>query len=109
MRGRRVGADSRRLDLVLTSVRLRPEGGRLMLARGYERHGVVWSDLKLFGRDELLERLRRGARVAVGETAKLPGDFATRGRVRVHGQGPAARLGLNGAGDGAEDLDLPLF
>ena len=109
MPGRRVGPESRRLDLVLTAMRLQPQDGQLQLARGYERRGVVWSDVRLFERGELLERLRGGARVAVGRVRALPGDFETRGRVQLRGKGPEARLALEGANGSTEALDLPRF
>lgn len=55
-----------KFDGVIEAVRYTP-GGEIAVARAYERRGVVWSDHVLLGRQELVERLKKGKRFVVGE------------------------------------------
>jgi hypothetical protein len=109
MRGHRVSRDIKKLDVVITAVRFQANGKRLALARGYERHGAVWSDLKLYERKDLIELLKAKRRVSTGRRKQLPGDFEALATVRlahlngkqvvIAGETKAAR----------DDLGLPVF
>lgn len=55
-----------KIDGVIEAVQYTPRG-ELSVVRAFERHGVVWSDLVLLQREELLERLVQGKRFAVGK------------------------------------------
>jgi hypothetical protein len=57
---------SRKMDGIIEAVRYLPDG-KIDLVRAYERHGIVWSDRILLGRQDLSERLKRGKRFVVGE------------------------------------------
>jgi hypothetical protein len=57
---------SRKVDGIIEAVRYSPDG-KIAVVRAYERHGVVWSDRILLGRQDLSERLKRGKRFVVGE------------------------------------------
>jgi hypothetical protein len=57
---------SMKVDGIIEAVRYTP-GGKISVVRAYERHGVVWSDRILLGRQELSERLGQGKRFVIGE------------------------------------------
>ncbi len=95
---------------MLVSVRYRAEGRTLEYARGYARQGGVWSDLRLFAREQLLQMIRSGSRVATGRVAPLEGDFVVTGRVKLTaGQGTEELLAVDGARSDRDNLELPLF
>jgi hypothetical protein len=95
---------------VLVSVRYRGEGRTLEYARGYARQGAVWGDLRLYTREQLLQMIRAGSRVATGRVAPLEGDFIVTGRVRLTaGQGTDEVLAVDGARSDRDKLGLPLF
>jgi hypothetical protein len=93
--------------MVIVSVRYDPEGRRIDIARAYERRWKVWSDLKLYDRQTLIERLKGGDRIATGRDAQLAGDFEVLTPVRLSESGEF--LTANGAEPGRDDLALPLF
>ena len=95
---------------MLVSVRYRGEGRTLEYARGYARQGAVWSDLRLFTREQLLQLIESGSRVATGQVADLEGDFVVTGRVKLAtNQANGALLVVNGARSDQDNLGLPLF
>jgi hypothetical protein len=65
---------SKKVDGVIEAVRYTP-GGIITFVRAYERHGVVWSDHILLGRQELSEQLKRGKRFVVGERKNYLGSM----------------------------------
>lgn len=73
---------SRKVDGIIEAVRYTP-GGKIEIVRAYERHGVVWSDHVLLGRQELSERLRQGKRFVVGERRIFLGSMFETG-IAVH-------------------------
>jgi len=74
-----------KLDGVIEAVRYTP-GGKIVVVRAYERHGVVWSDYVLLERKELSERLKQGKRFVVGERKIYLGSvFVTGTAVRQTG------------------------
>ncbi|MEW6566825.1 MAG: hypothetical protein AB1449_01390 [Chloroflexota bacterium] len=109
MPGVRLSPQSKRLDVVIEAVRCAADGSRLQLARGYERRGHVWSDLVLFSREELIERLRRGARIVVGRPRDLPGDFEVVAQVRLLRNSGTEVLGAQGERGSGDSLPAPLF
>ena len=73
---------SRKVDGIIEAVRYTP-GGKIAVVRVYERHGVVWSDRILIGRQELSEQLSHGKRFVVGERKTYLGSmFDTGSTVR---------------------------
>ena len=95
---------------MLVSVRYQANGRTLEYARGYSRQGAVWSDLRLFTREQLLQLIESGSRVATGQVADLEGDFVVTGRVKlVTNQANGALLVVNGARSDQDNLGLPLF
>jgi hypothetical protein len=54
-----------KFDGVIEAVRYSTDGN-LSVARGYERHGAVWSDRIIFPRQELVDRLKQGRRFVTG-------------------------------------------
>ena len=69
---------SRKVDGIIEAVRYTP-GGKIAVVRVYERHGVVWSDHILIGRQELSERLRDGKRFVIGERKTYLGSMFNTG------------------------------
>jgi hypothetical protein len=73
---------SRKVDGIIEAVRYLPDG-KIDLVRAYERHGVVWSDHILLGRQDLSERLKRGKHFVIGERKIYLGSMFETG-VDVH-------------------------
>ncbi|MGH2621545.1 MAG: hypothetical protein ACRDHG_13410 [Anaerolineales bacterium] len=95
---------------MLVSVRYRAAGRTLEYARGYSRQGTVWSDLRLFTREQVLQLIEAGSRVATGRVAPLEGDFVVTGRVKlVADQASGALLAVDRVRSDQDNLGLPLF
>jgi hypothetical protein len=69
---------SKKVDGIIEAVRYTP-GGKIAVVRVYERHGVVWSDHILIGRQELSERLKDGKRFVIGERKTYLGSMFNTG------------------------------
>jgi hypothetical protein len=65
---------SKKVDGIIEAVRYTP-GGKIDVVRVYERHGVVWSDRILIGRQELSERLKHGQHIVIGERKTYLGSM----------------------------------
>ena len=73
----------KKIDGVIEAVRYSPDGN-ILLARLYERRGVVWSDHVLMGRKDLVERLHDGKRFVTGERKPTLGSvFETGPKVQL--------------------------
>jgi hypothetical protein len=83
VRGIKISIAKTQVDLVLVSARYEPGSGKLLFARGYERRGQVWTDIKLFDRKSLVEELKAGRNVMTGESLPLAGDFDVFSPVQV--------------------------
>ncbi|HEX9798108.1 MAG TPA: hypothetical protein VGA52_14085 [Anaerolineales bacterium] len=113
MRGVRAQAPARktRVSLLVTAARYDANSGRLLMAQGYEPFGQVWSDIRLYTRDDLIERLQSGQRLGIAETAELATDFERIDRletVEAEG-GPWLRAGGAGANGARDDLGVARF
>ncbi|HET7012018.1 MAG TPA: hypothetical protein VFI11_14675 [Anaerolineales bacterium] len=108
MIGRRLSSAAKKLDVVVVAARYAPDGN-LALAQVYERRGQVWTDLVLFDREDLVQRLRAGKRVAAGVPAQVPGDFEVRESVRLSGVNGRAVVRAEGATSTTDDLRVPAF
>ena len=108
MRGWQLSPASRKLDLVVVAARYDAEG-RLSLAQGYERRGQVWSDLRLFDRAALIEKLRARRRVAVATPTAVPGDFEVLAPVRLQPHDGTVTLSSGPHANGRDHLAAPLF
>jgi hypothetical protein len=71
-----------KIDGVIEAVRYNSDG-ILIVARTYERHGAVWSDRILLGRNELIEQLKKGKRFVTGARRTYLGSVFETGSV-VH-------------------------
>ncbi len=110
MRGKRVSPDNRKVDVVVVAARYAPQGGVLDRVKAYQRRGLVWGDVTLLGREELVQRLRRGLRVVTGRPKDLPGDFEIIAPVRLASANGTEALVAGGSSPGSgDDLDIPLF
>lgn len=114
LRGQKTSLGRKKIDVVLLSARYQRDGNRIAVARGIERRGAVWSDLKLFDRQQLLNLLHAGRHVAVGRPAQLEGDVELVEEVialDVEGAGPMLRLdgGRPQFSEARDLLDLPRF
>ena len=95
---------------MLVSVRYRADGRALEVARGYSRQGAVWSDLRLFTREQLVQLIESGSRVSTGRAADLEGDYIVTHRVKlVAVEDGAALLAVDGVRGSQDNLGLPLF
>ncbi|MFA9404390.1 MAG: hypothetical protein ACERKX_01115 [Anaerolineales bacterium] len=108
MRGLRVSKAVKKLDIVLVAVRY-DDDHKVLLARGFSRHGSVWGDRQLFGRDAILIGLDDGEKIVTGEPSYLPGDFDVYGTVRAEKTDGSCRLLADGKEGVGDVLGLPLF
>ncbi len=108
MNGQRLSPAAKRLDVVVVAARYAPDG-KLTMAQAYERRGQIWTDLLLLGRAALIELLRAGKRVAVGEPATVPGDFVVRDAVVLSGVGGRAVVRVSQTRSNTDDLGVPTF
>jgi hypothetical protein len=111
LRGQKVVLPARKakLDLLITSARYHPDNGTLMLAKGFEPVGQVWSDILLLGRVELLARLEEGQRIFNGDKEGLVADFEPGEEIHlVEANGKRLLVAGDGSGEG-DDLGVPLF
>jgi hypothetical protein len=100
----------RKADMVIVAARYDTADGRLLRAQAYERRGVVWTDLILVDRADLLARLRLRRRVYAGAVdPDLPGDFSVRGRLRLQEGNGRAVLTLGTSPAGRDELGVPIF
>jgi hypothetical protein len=109
MRGIRVTKESRKIDVVLVAARYTSKGDRVRVAKGYIRRGPIWGDLKLLPRKELVERMKSGERIVVGEHAEVPGSFHTIAKVRLAEESGGEKLVANGKDGKGDELGLPLY
>jgi len=109
MRGIRVTKESRKLDVVLVAAMYTSKQDRVRVAKGYIRRGVIWSDLTLLPRKNLVERLKSGERIVIGEQEQIPGSFHTIARVRLAEGSKGDALVTNGADGKGDELGLPPF
>jgi hypothetical protein len=108
LHGLKVNKESRKLDVVLVAARY-SHTGVLEFAKGYERRGYVWSDVRVFDRETLLQKVKSGARIVTGDPVKIPGNFDLNQVVRVEGQAGDECLIADGSGSGKDDLGLPVL
>src|SRR3989304_7689998 len=106
----KVSRSSRKgVDVVLVAVRYVPGYQRVWLAKGYERRGAIWSDIRLFDRQALLNILRAGTRVASGRPHDVPGDFETFAPIKLRGNHGDANIYASGRPSWGDELGMPLF
>jgi hypothetical protein len=111
MRGQRVvlPAKKAKLDLLITSARYHPETGQLLLAKGFEPVGQVWSDILLFDRAALIERLQSGERVLTGEKEAMVADFDPKVQVKLTETESGNLIVTDGSQSNRDDLKVPIF
>ncbi|MGB2895907.1 MAG: hypothetical protein WBB65_07070 [Anaerolineales bacterium] len=109
MRGIRVTKESRKIDVVIVAERRTAKGDQIQTAKGYVRRGPIWGDLTLLPRKELVERLKYGERIVVGEHAEVPGSFRTLAKVRLAEGSGGEKLVVNGKDGKGDELGLPLY
>jgi len=97
-------------DTVVVAARYGPQAGELLLAQAYERRGVVWTDVILLDRDDLLARVRSRRRIYAGEVRPdIPGAFTVHGRLQMVHDGARTYLTLGKGTARGDDLGVPLF
>ena len=111
MRGQRVvlPAKKAKLDLLITSARYHPETGQLLLAKGFEPVGHVWSDILLFERAALIERLQSGDRVFTGEKEHRVADFDPKVQVKLIDTENGEWIVADGGQPDRDELNVPIF
>ncbi len=111
MRGQRATLPPRKteVDVLITAARYEPETGELRMAQGYEPIGQVWSDIRLYTREDLIERLKAGRHVGFGGNVRLATDFEVRGKVGLHERDGGTILLAEGRSSDTDDLGVPFF
>lgn len=111
MRGQRATLPPRKtkLDVLVTAARYDPESGKLRLAQGYEPMGYVWSDIRLYTREDLMRRLREGQKISYGADVRLATDFQVDGQLELVELDGEERLMAEGRASESDDLGVPLF
>lgn len=70
-------------DIVVQAARY-DDDGQILSVQAYKRVGHVWSDQVLIGRQDLVEQLKSGKRVVIGERISFYGsEFRTTSRVKL--------------------------
>ena len=73
----------KKYDGIIEAVHYNPDG-KIEWVRAYERHGFVFSDRFLLDRDDLVERLKNGEKIFVGQRKTYWGnDFELEQAVRL--------------------------
>jgi hypothetical protein len=96
----------KKLDFLIEAVRYAADG-KIVLVRGYERRGATYSDHVLLDRVELVERLQKKQRVAVGARVEyMASTFDPKAEVRFDS---ARNVVTSTTADSQDKLDAPLF
>jgi uncharacterized radical SAM superfamily Fe-S cluster-containing enzyme len=95
-------------DIVLVAARYEDDG-QLKMAKGCVRHDQIWSDVKLFDRETLVDMLGFDRRVATAKSKDLATDFSLISRVHLKEVDGHMWLVVNGNTASRDDLGLPLF
>lgn len=111
MRGQRATLPPRRteVDVLITAARYDEVTGELKLAQGYEPMGYVWMDINLYSRQELVERLQSGKKLAYGGNVKLATDFQIQGELELVERAGEQLIQAEGSEKKRDDLGVPLF
>ncbi len=111
MRGQRATLPPRKakIDLLITAARYDPESDEVAMVKAHEPKGVVWSDVLLFPREELVRRLRNGERVAFGRHVDLATDFELEGTIRLEERDGREILLAEGKSGDTDQLQVPRF
>lgn len=111
MRGERAAQPPRRtkVDVLITAARYDSETGKLRMVQGYEPMGQVWSDIRLYTREDLIERLQEGKHIAFGSNVRLATDFEVRGRLQLRQRDGDTILLAEGSSSESDDLGVPRF
>jgi len=109
VRGYRIPKASRKLDVVIVAARYAQSGKKLAIGQAYVRRGLVWSDMKLLDRNDLIQRLEDKQRVVTGKPAKIPGEFVVSDHLRLERDNGTVTLRAGTAETKGDDLGLPLF
>jgi hypothetical protein len=96
-------------DLIIVAARYEAEGHRLLEAKAYQAADQVWTDVLLITRADLVDRLQRGRRVAIGRVVDLAADFEIEGRLRLSDSGGEVAILADGGSGPGDDLGVPLF
>ena len=109
---------NKKVDIVVVAARYEPDSAepRLEFAQVYEHRGPIWTDIKLYDRNQMIEALRDGKRMWSGQVANsvLSFDVAHKLILIDDDEGRQERLSYeseaddrsNGPGD---DIGVPLL
>ena len=110
MRGVRVASPPRRskADLMVVAARYGANGD-LDTAKAYECHDQVWTDVKLYDRQALVDMIQAGKRVSFGAFVDLATDFKRLGRISLVESDGRQVLAPKGKATQHDDLGVPIF
>ncbi|MGA9532640.1 MAG: hypothetical protein WBR18_07995 [Anaerolineales bacterium] len=111
MRGVRAAQPTGKTKAGLIVVAARYESGshRLQDAKAYQSAGQVWTDVQLFSRQDLVDLLQSGKKIAIGRFVDLAADFELSGHVRLLGSNGETHLRADDNSTEGDDLGVPLF
>ncbi len=97
-------------DGIVEGVRYTPEG-KIKLVRMYLRRGPVWGDRVLLTREDFLDILHSGKRMAIGKRLTLMGgDFQVSAPIQAKGSAGQEVLYTSSPMDGRDNLEgAPIF
>ena len=98
-------------DGIIETVRYAPDG-KIQWVRAYARHGFVFSDHFLLGREQLIERLKAGQRFFTGQRRPYQGnDFEVQKAIRLvqHGGQDYVVVGESSAAAKDQLTGVPIF
>ena len=108
MRGVKLSKRSRKLDVVVDSVRY-DDDQMIQIVRAYERRGKVWGDLVLLDRNLLAARIEDKKEVVTGRQLDIPGDFDVFHKVESHTSSGQTYLFAGEMNEDSDSLNLPIF
>jgi hypothetical protein len=109
LRGYRLPRSSRKLDVVIIAARYGKRSKSLKSGQAYLRRGLIWGDLVLIDRDELVGHLENNARVVTGKPGEIPGEFLVFNDVHLDKANGTQRIHVGELPAKGDDLGLPLF
>ena len=109
MRGYRLPKASSKLDVVIVAARYTKRSKQLKFGQAYVRRGLIWGDLMLLSRDELVQRITGKQRVVTGTPAEIPGEFVVFNHAKLSPMNGGVGIHVGEVPPKGDDLDLPLF
>jgi hypothetical protein len=109
LRGYRLPKSSRKLDVVIVAVRYTKRNKKFKVGQGYVRRGLIWGDLTLLSRNDLVQRLEGKQRIVTGIPAEIPGEFEIFDSVQLHRMNGGESIYVGEIPQDGDELGVPMF